>query len=314
MEKPDAIFLITDPRYFTWLFNIENEIRKKMPIIYLNIWDSPFPYPLWNKVFYESCDVLLSISKQTKNINEVVLGDKAKNKIIKYIPHGLNEETYFPITPEYTKYKEYKDFKKQILGDKEYSFVYLDKYFKHLKKLFVFPVPSEDSKHGPELISEFEIANSPEINAEKNWEIPSIVESTDDEAVIHYLKNQEFTYDQFCDLAVSFLQSEMLLTAQTSSEMALKMSGNNVEFLRASYLKLTSLLMQGDYRSVIDVGHESLKRANSKDDILSFLYGQAEAYMRLRMNDEAREVLKKIIDIDETYRLAKMRLEKLNEL
>jgi glycosyltransferase involved in cell wall biosynthesis len=94
-----------------------------MPIIYLNIWDSPFPYPLWNKVFYESCDVLLSISKQTKNINEVVLGDKAKNKIIKYIPHGLNEETYFPITPEYTKYKEYKDFKKQILGDKEYSFV-----------------------------------------------------------------------------------------------------------------------------------------------------------------------------------------------
>jgi hypothetical protein len=39
IEKPDAIFLITDPRYFIWLFQIENEIRKKMPIIYLNIWD-----------------------------------------------------------------------------------------------------------------------------------------------------------------------------------------------------------------------------------------------------------------------------------
>ena len=33
LEKPDAIFLITDPRYFIWLFQIENEIRKKMPII-----------------------------------------------------------------------------------------------------------------------------------------------------------------------------------------------------------------------------------------------------------------------------------------
>ena len=33
IEKPDAIFLITDPRYFTWLFQIENEIRKKTPII-----------------------------------------------------------------------------------------------------------------------------------------------------------------------------------------------------------------------------------------------------------------------------------------
>ena len=37
IEKPDAIFLITDPRYFIWLFQIENEIRRKMPIVYLNI-------------------------------------------------------------------------------------------------------------------------------------------------------------------------------------------------------------------------------------------------------------------------------------
>lgn len=123
LEKPDALMLITDPRYFTWLFNIENEIRKKIPIVYLNIWDSPFPYPLWNKVFYESCDALLAISKQTKNINEVVLNDKAKNKLIKYIPHGLNEETYFPITSEYPKYKEFQKFKSDLFKDKEYDFV-----------------------------------------------------------------------------------------------------------------------------------------------------------------------------------------------
>ena len=87
IEKPDAIFLVTDPRYFEWLFAMENEIRKKVPIIYLNIWDD-YPAPLYNRAFYESCDALLAISKQTKNINEIVLGDKAKNKIIKYIPHG----------------------------------------------------------------------------------------------------------------------------------------------------------------------------------------------------------------------------------
>src|SRR6056300_1762877 len=28
IEKPDAILLITDPRYFEWLFMMENEIRK----------------------------------------------------------------------------------------------------------------------------------------------------------------------------------------------------------------------------------------------------------------------------------------------
>ena len=76
LEKPDAIFLITDPRYFIWLFQMENEIRKQgIKIAYLNIWDSPMPYPLWNKPYYESCDLLMAISKQTKNINKVVLGD-----------------------------------------------------------------------------------------------------------------------------------------------------------------------------------------------------------------------------------------------
>lgn len=72
LEKPDALMLITDPRYFDWLFRIENEIRKNIPITYLQIWDSPFPFPLWNKPYYESCDLLMAISKQTKNINKVV--------------------------------------------------------------------------------------------------------------------------------------------------------------------------------------------------------------------------------------------------
>ena len=119
VEKPDAIFLITDPRYFIWLFQIENEIRKKMPIIYLNIWDD-YPAPMYNKGYYESCDALLAISKQTKNINELVLGDKAKKKIIEYVPHGLNEEVFTPLDK---KDKELVEFKKKLFGGKEFDFV-----------------------------------------------------------------------------------------------------------------------------------------------------------------------------------------------
>jgi glycosyltransferase involved in cell wall biosynthesis len=95
-EKPDALMLITDPRYFMWLFNAEGEIRKSMPIIYLNIWDD-YPAPLYNRAFYESCDLLMGISKQTVNINKIVLGDKVKDKIIKYLPHGLNHNIYRPL-------------------------------------------------------------------------------------------------------------------------------------------------------------------------------------------------------------------------
>jgi glycosyltransferase involved in cell wall biosynthesis len=121
IEKPDAIMLITDPRYFEWLFMIENEIRQHTPIIYLNIWDD-YPAPLYNKSFYESCDALLAISKQTKLINELVLGEKAKNKVIEYIPHGLNHEIYYPIEKE-EELKELEEFKKSLFRDKEKDFV-----------------------------------------------------------------------------------------------------------------------------------------------------------------------------------------------
>ena len=121
IEKPDAIFLITDPRYFTWVFQMENEIRRKIPIVYLNIWDD-IPAPMYNKEFYESCDALLAISKQTLNINKMVLGNKAKNKVIKYVPHGLNHNIFKPVEESNS---ELQQFKKQMLKDLNPEFTLL---------------------------------------------------------------------------------------------------------------------------------------------------------------------------------------------
>ena len=123
MEKPDAIMFFTDPRYWIWLFQMENEIRRKIPMIYLNIWDD-MPAPLYNKSYYESCDTLMAISKQTQNINRLVLGNKAKDKIINYVPHGINEKIFFPITEFMKKESEQLDLKrKQIFGDFDPEFV-----------------------------------------------------------------------------------------------------------------------------------------------------------------------------------------------
>ena len=118
IEKPDAVMLFTDPRYFTYIFNMEHEIRKSIPIAYLNIWDD-YPAPMYNKPYYEACDLLMGISKQTVNINKIVLGDKGKNKIFKYVPHGLNEDLYFPIDKTD---KEFIKFKKNILKGKDSKF------------------------------------------------------------------------------------------------------------------------------------------------------------------------------------------------
>ena len=121
IEKPDAIMLVTDPRYFIWLFAMENEIRKHIPIAYLNIWDD-YPAPLYNLPYYEACDLLMGISKQTVNINRLVLDDKADSRILKYIPHGLNDEVFKPLDKSDS---ELKEFKKNLFKGKEYDFTLL---------------------------------------------------------------------------------------------------------------------------------------------------------------------------------------------
>lgn len=123
IEKPDAIMFFTDPRYWIWLFQMENELRRKMPMIYLNIWDD-LPAPLYNKPYYESCDCLMAISKQTLNINRLVLGDKVKNKVLKYIPHGINEKVFFPVTKENKEeWEKVQALRTKLFGNDQPEFV-----------------------------------------------------------------------------------------------------------------------------------------------------------------------------------------------
>jgi glycosyltransferase involved in cell wall biosynthesis len=122
VEQPDAILIFTDPRYWTWLFEMEREIRSQIPIFWLNIWDD-YPAPMYNKSYYESVDVLMAISKQTKNINEIVLGSKAKNKLIEYVPHGINTKHFFPLKEDHKDFPKLVEFKKAVLKDKDIDFV-----------------------------------------------------------------------------------------------------------------------------------------------------------------------------------------------
>jgi|TARA_B100000795_G_scaffold232236_1_gene190438 glycosyltransferase involved in cell wall biosynthesis len=122
IEKPDAIVLFTDPRYFAHVFNMEDSIRKVCPIAYINIWDD-YPAPRYNQAFYESCDLLMGISKQTKNINELVLADCDNSKrVFKYIPHGLNHNDYYPVTREHDDYKDMMVFRNDIFKGDEVDY------------------------------------------------------------------------------------------------------------------------------------------------------------------------------------------------
>ena len=121
-EKPDAILHFTDPRYWTWLYDIEREIRQQIPLMYLNIWDD-YPAPLYNKSYYNSCDLLMGISKQTVNINKLVLEEATKGKVIEYVPHGINEDYFYPITEKSEDYAKYLTMKESLFEGKEIEFV-----------------------------------------------------------------------------------------------------------------------------------------------------------------------------------------------
>jgi|TARA_B100000073_G_scaffold338665_1_gene336072 glycosyltransferase involved in cell wall biosynthesis len=110
-HNPDAILHFTDPRFWGWLYQMEHEIRQYMPLMYLNIWDD-LPYPHWNENFYESCDLLMAISKQTYNINNQVCQRKPRVEGVDltYVQHGINDKVYKPISETDAEFSDYFNF------------------------------------------------------------------------------------------------------------------------------------------------------------------------------------------------------------
>jgi len=121
-EQPDAILHFTDPRYWTWLYDIEHEIRQNVPILFYAIWDD-LPDPLYNRNYYESCDWIGCISRQTygiiKRLSALDTKPTWKPKAdwqVDYVPHGINTDIYKPADVS-------DEFRKEILGGKDYDFI-----------------------------------------------------------------------------------------------------------------------------------------------------------------------------------------------
>ena len=87
--KPDALWFMTDPRFYVWLWNIADEIRPKIPMIYYHVWDN-YPYPNFNKAYYDSNDVICTISKLT---DDIVRNVSPEVKCV-HIPHTVDTNVF----------------------------------------------------------------------------------------------------------------------------------------------------------------------------------------------------------------------------
>jgi len=97
-EKPDILWMMTDPRFYEWLWQMENEIRPLCPIVYYHVWDN-YPYPMFNKGFYDSNDHIVSISRVTDD----VVRNVSPNVPCTYIPHAVKGDVFISNTPEEKK-------------------------------------------------------------------------------------------------------------------------------------------------------------------------------------------------------------------
>jgi len=126
IEKPDAILHFTDPRFWVWFYNMEHEIRQHIPIFYYNIWDD-LPDPNYNRDFYRSSDLLMSISKQTYGLNTRILEDYGykDNWKLKYVPHGITSKRIFKVHPSNQNYIKFQQ--KYGLDKYKYKILYLNR-------------------------------------------------------------------------------------------------------------------------------------------------------------------------------------------
>ena len=112
-EKPDLMWFMTDPRFFGWLWEIEDEIRPLIPMVYYHVWDN-YPAPNYNEPFYSSNDVVVSISKLTDDIVRAVSPDLE----VHHIPHAVDADVFKPLEED-----ERKLAKQQFMPDAIDKFV-----------------------------------------------------------------------------------------------------------------------------------------------------------------------------------------------
>ena len=105
-EKPDILFIFTDPRFFIWLFEMEDEVHQVCPIVWWHVWDN-YPYPQFNDVLYQATDKINCHSHMTYTMIKEHHPEKTS-----FIPHTLPPEMFNRMNSE-TK----KDFKIKLLGE-----------------------------------------------------------------------------------------------------------------------------------------------------------------------------------------------------
>ena len=111
-ERPDILWFMTDPRFFGWLWQMEDEIRPLVPMIYYHVWDN-YPPPRFNRMWYDSTDMVVTISKVTDDIVKTV----SEKTDVKYHPHAVDTDIFKKLPEDEVEEFRKKSFSTPNHGD-----------------------------------------------------------------------------------------------------------------------------------------------------------------------------------------------------
>jgi len=90
IEKPDILVLFSDPRFFNYIFAMDNEIRPKTKIVLYHTWDNA-PFPKFNLPYYAACDSIVMIS----DFSHKLLQSNGVDNV--HIAHGQDPAEFYPM-------------------------------------------------------------------------------------------------------------------------------------------------------------------------------------------------------------------------
>lgn len=103
-EKPDIVLTFSDPRFFSYLYVLDNEIRRFSKLLSYHTWDND-PFPNFNLPWYSACDEIVFISNFAYNLMS------SHGVPCHFIPHGMDPTEFYPLSPQQIQSEREKIFK-----------------------------------------------------------------------------------------------------------------------------------------------------------------------------------------------------------
>lgn|GEM_PF-3721613 len=239
-----------------------------------------------------------SVEKKNKSMAELVIFFDDLNFLLPLIP----------VFEKNTSEKLLSGFIKLLKNHPSFNAVAIEKFFPKLKSYFFEREKEKISV--PEIRRSMLSLTDLRLSDENNMEDDSINDSS----------NESFTYS-FSELSIDELSHHLQLSVMENNwpkvgavlERIKNLDSNYIGQINFLYLNYHVLMSGKKFRLAINNCFSALELTKDENEILCFYYFIAEAYVKLKEPERAKIYLKKILLIDENYRLAKKKYNELHE-